>query len=417
MIDLKAGDRPKEYAKFVTSYAVDSLRRLMIQKPNENVWISPLSISSCLTMQSRGASAEALTGMMKALKFLPSDHTHPVFVPGSAEESALLDFVALSVQEVLEHTKSSQHFNDEKKKTTLSIARSLWIRGGKTQNIDVDPGFVACLEEKYEAALCDINAGPAALDAWCTKATQGKITNMSGQVDWDDPDLRSILIDAIFFKAPWSEKFKTHHTRPLPFTRGTDGHTINLPTMQATLEDAAYAKCEGFQMALLSYGKGQPRPFACGIILPPVGLTINDKIFDLLTPDLLSRLCTQATPDADLRIWLPKVSIKFGPTDLSAMLQQQGMTDAFQANGMIRVAGPVTRLDKVVHMATLDIDEQGTEAAAITMAMCTKECCYFRPPRPIIELKFNRPFLIAILHLPSSMPLFMGGILDPSPSL
>lgn len=285
----------------------------------------------------------------------------------------------------------------------LSLANAMWRQTGYA----VEPDFADTLKNRMGADLreADFQRAPAeavkAVNAWAAQATRDKIRDVLSERALH-PQTRVILANAIYFKARWEHEFSEGVTRPAPF-RLLDGTKVHVPTMH----DMGYrltARDGDVHALQLPYTGGA---IAMIVLLPDAGaLEKVERAFDAAR---LERLL-QSMKNQQTELALPKFRVE-SSFMLKTPLQALGLATAFGSGAdFSRVSKePGFALSEVIHKTFVDVNEKGTEAAAVTVPMAAGSA----PPRKVVEFRVDRPFLFAIRDLPTKTTLFMGRVVDP----
>jgi serpin B len=352
-----------------------------------NLFFSPYSISTALAMTYGGARGETEKQMAKALNFtLSQDRLHPVF--------AALEAALVNVQ--------------KKGKVQLTVANSLWPQ----KEYPFLAEYLDLCQKHYGVTITPVDykgateAARKQIDDWVEAKTEKKIQNLikPGVLT---VDTRLVLANAIYFKGNWSIQFDPKHTAEQPFhiASGKD------------------AKCQlMYRRGLVAYGE---TPELQVLELPYAG---DDLAMIILLPrkiDGINGLEERLTA-VNLQKWIQglqqqKVVVqlpKFKTTSefsLKDKLMTLGMTDAFNLNradlsGMGGKPGDLF-ISAVVHKAFVDVNEEGTEAAAATAVVTTeKAASHEEPPR---VFRADHPFLFLIVDKTTGSLLFMGRVMEP----
>jgi serine protease inhibitor len=346
----------------------------------QNLFISPASVAFALDMTYNGAAAETQQAMAKTL-----------------------EIQGLSLEEVNRANKVlRQALTNPDPKIKLSIANSLWL----AQGWSLKPEFVKRNEEFYGATLKSLNfrdpRSPATINAWVTKATAGKISRIVQKIA---PPL--ILINAIYFKGLWTRPFDQALTKDRPFTLA-NGRQKPRPMMSQSGE-YQYFHGKNFQAVSLPYGeKGR---LSLKIFLPDPNS--NLKVF---CRELDAANWQQWQADFKMNhgsIVLPRFKLEY-KEKLKESLTALGMGVAFdkqRANFSNLCPPPGVYIDDVIHKTYVEVNEEGTEAAAAT-AVQMKAMAVFRPEKPF-TLIVDRPFFVALDDRETGAVLFMGAIFEP----
>ncbi len=355
-----------------------------------NLFFSPYSISLALAMTYAGARGNTEREMAQAMGFqLPQDQLHPAFR-------------ALS-QELASRAQDQGALPDDKGEPfRLHIANSLWGQQGHP----FLPEFLDLPKEEYGAGIqlvsfAQAEAARETINRWVSTETQGKITDLI-QPEVLDRSTRLVLANAVYFRASWEGRFERGHTVPGPFTL-LDGGKVTVPLMHQSIYGRA-AEGEGWQAVELPY---RGRKVAMLIVVPSAGTFSQFEMS--LTPEAVQAILS-ALKVQDVNVTLPR----FGCTSsfqLDEALIALGMRDAFGGgadfSGMDGMR--VLSIGAAVHRGMVNVNEEGTEAAAATAVLTV---CSART-KPPLEVKVDRPFLFLIRDIPTGTILFMGRVVDP----
>ncbi len=362
-----------------TAFGLGIFHQLRAEKPDENLFISPSSVSLALSMTMGGAAGATQQAMAKALG-----------VDGLSQ--AEVDRANGALQTVLANPDP---------KVELAIANSLWY----AQSHKVAPAFLETAKRDYkaEAQAVDFAAPSAAksMNAWVSKATREKITSITGKTD---PLDRMYLINAIYFNGKWQNPFDQALTRPRTFT-AQGGAKSEIPMMNQA-GYFRYLKGENFQAAALPYGEGRLNLY---LFVPDPGVTL-ERFYEALTPknwqDWMGRFERR-----EGSVTLPKVKLTY-QAQLKPALTNLGMGIAFTPQADFSNLFADNREDlfvsSVLHKTFLEIDEKGTEAAAVTAV--TVRTTSAAPPTNRFTLVADRPFFIALRDDQTGAVLFLGSI-------
>jgi serpin B len=378
-----------------TRFAINLYHQLPSREGN--LFFSPYSISTALAMTYGGARGNTAQQMAQALQFnLPDDKLNPAFAALHEELNAIR----------------------QKGEVQLSVANSLWPQSGfefhrdyldlcrKYYGTDVFPvDYVGHAEDSRQA-----------INRWVEDNTSHKIVDLLGPGSMDGA--RLVLVNAIYFKGKWAKQFNADNTQDEPFYTSPTA-SVTAPLMQQT-DKFGYAEFDGVQVLELPYAGGD----LSMLVLLPRGtndagpLAPRETNYDLgqleakLTPENLALWTTKMTSQK-VRVFLPK----FEPTSefsLGETLGAMGMTDAFDPN-KADFSGMDGRRDlyisKVVHKAFVDVNEEGTEAAAATGVIMTLSA---ELPANIPVFRADHPFLFLIRDNRTGSILFLGRMTNPA---
>jgi serpin B len=240
------------------------------------------------------------------------------------------------------------------------------------------------------------------INAWTAERTRDRIPEIvpAGVLD---PDSRLVLVNALYFKAPWAEPFQERATVEADFLLA-DGATVAVPTMRQTLH-ARTGRGDPWRSLQLQYAGGRT---AMTILLPDPGRQLDVEA--LLAAGMWEALLD--VPDSGrVDVSLPRWTMRTG-TRLAEPLAALGMptafTDAADFSGMAK--DEVLKISEVLHEVFVAVCEAGTEAAAATAVVMARAGGMPSPPEPFVV---DRPFLFVIHDVEHGTPLFVGRVADP----
>lgn len=360
---------------------------------DENVVLSPYSISAALAMAYAGARGQTEQEMAQVLCFpFGQEDVHAAF-------------------QVLGEKLGSQDrffFNPGSDRFELNIANALWGQEGY--------GFLAAynslLETHYGAGLNEVDfrshpeVARETINAWVSDKTAAKIPELvpEGTITTDTV---LVLTNAVYLRGAWERPFDEADTAPGSFTT-LAGEEKTVPMMRQ--EGLFYHGRVGTVQALeLRY---ENSPLAMTILLPDAG--DFPAIDAALTPAEVDRLFTSMNWTV-VSLSMPRFSFS-SSFPLGKTLAQMGMSKAFGTDADFSgMAGPEpVFLSEVIHQAFIDVNEKGTEASAAT-AVIALGAGPMEPPTPV-EFTVDRPFLFLIVDNQTGTILFIGRVTDPSPS-
>jgi len=360
-----------------------------IRDGDGNLFYSPYSISLALAMTYAGARGETEEQMADTLHYtLPRDRLHPAF--------NALDLELASRAEAAEGQEGG---------FKLNIANSIWGQSGYS----FLPEFLDILAENYDAGLrvLDFVREPedsrVTINDWVSDETEGKIEDLL------PPDsitslTRLVLTNAIYFNAAWMYPFDedlTHDDTFYPL----DGGQVTVPMMEET-ERLGYAEGEGYQAVQLPY---EGHSMSMVILLPEAGRFEDfTAALDSETVDFIAK----AIGWQEVHLTMPKFTYE-SEFSLKEALVEMGMPSAFANADFSGMDGTRSLfIDDIFHKAFVDLDEEGTEAAAATAVVVALTAA--PEPVPPIDVKVDRPFVFMIRDTETGAILFVGHVIDPS---
>ena len=345
-----------------------------------NLFVSPLSVAMALAMTYNGAAGTTEAAMRSTLE---------------------LD--SMSVAEVNESYRGLIRLLRElDPHVRFQIANSIWYLQGYT----IEQPFLDANHTYYDAQVTGLDfASPAAvttINDWVNQQTNGLIDKI---VDHIPDGMRLYLIDAIYFKGDWTDQFDKALTQPRPF-RLPDGSSVEVPTMtHGRVADVRATYRPYATIVDLPYGGAA---FSMTIVLPHDTSNV-DHLIDGLTEEQWSQWTTTLQP-GEAEIFLPKFKLTndLGPIPTLTAL---GMGIAFGCEPLTadftRIHAPSELcIQEVKHKTYVDVNEEGTEAAAVTSVGVGVTSV---PP----SIAINRPFLFALRENLSGTILFLGVIRNP----
>ncbi|XP_070687916.1 leukocyte elastase inhibitor-like [Pempheris klunzingeri] len=368
-----------------TSFALELFRTLSQANPTGNLFVSPLSISSALAMVFLGAKGDTAAQMAQALSFSAGDGVHA-------------DFEALNAQ-----------INSPSASYILKLANRLY--GENTANFL--PQFLEATQKFYQADLkaVDFIGAPEAcraeINSWVEQHTENKIKELlkPGTVS---TMTRLALVNAIYFKGTWMNRFDEANTKEMPF-KVNQNETKQVQMMyQMKKLPYNYIPELSLQILELPYVDDELSMF---ILLPEDSSGCLLKLEHALTLERLDEWTNRENMDvhSEVLVHLPKFKLE-EDYELNEPLAKLGMTDVFCAakadlSGMNGEGGLF--LSTVAHKAFVEVNEEGTEAAAATAGMAVY--CMFREE----HFTADHPFLFFIRHNKTKSILFLGRFSSP----
>jgi len=355
-------------------FAFDLLKKTIASSGETNVFISPLSVSIALGMAWNGANGQTKTEMETALKMS-----------------------GMSVADINDYYKIMQSTLPGIDPTTkLNIANSLWYKAG----FAVKPDFLKVNTDYFGAYVKELDFSKAwavdTINNWCAKKTNNLITKPLDQIS---SDAVMYLVNAIYFKGIWRKHFETKNTKESDFTNES-GNVVKV-NMMYQKDTFAYAADNYAQYLDMSYGN---KAFSMTVILPVNGKTTAD-VLNYLTPDILNtRLETMSTKEVEVYMPRFKTQNKFLLND---PLKNMGMNLAFSDMAdFTNIADTRLQISRVIHDTYVEVTEEGTEAAAVTIVEIKTTAVEIPPPTPVF--KVNKPFLFVIREKSTGVILFIG---------
>ena len=352
-------------------FAFDLLKKTVISSGETNVFVSPLSVSIALGMAWNGANGTTRTEMETALKM-----------------SGMLVGDINNYYKIMQTTLPSIDPT-----TKLSIANSMWYKTG----FEVKPAFLKVNAESFNAYLKELDFTKVwaadTINNWCSKRTNTLIPVIIDQIP---SNAVMYLINAVYFKGIWSKQFEKKNTSLQKFTNeaGNQGN-VNMMYQKDTFR---YAETETAQYLDMPYGNNA---FSMTVILP-VANKSPAEVLNSLTTDSWNSTLSQLSL-REVMVYLPrlKVTNKF---KLNDVLQNMGMKLAFSdLADFSNISDLPLQISEVIHKTYVTVDEEGTEAAAVT------SIGIIATAMPVIPVfRVDKPFLFVIREKSTGVILFIG---------
>lgn len=357
-------------------FGFNILKELAEEDEGKNIFISPISMEMALLMTYNGAKGETAEEMADVLGISDLDLEQI-----NEESQALMQIL----------TKSSED-------VTMSIANSLWGR----KDITFKQEYLESTTNYYQAKVESVDFSKAGtvdlINGWIEDNTNDKIQKMLSELD---PLTVLVLVNAIYFKGTWEAEFDKDLTSEQDFTKG-DGDTVTVDMMHQESDSYNYYEDEEVQLVELPYTDDETVMY---VLLPKEGVTL-----DALGQDLDSAVWQEWTSGVESKegtVELPKFKMEYGTKSLKNSLENLGMKLAFSAADFSLMSEQAQDwiIDDVLHKSFVDVNEEGTEAAAATAVIMLETAMeddskfYFRA---------DHPFLFAIADKESGAVLFVG---------
>jgi len=383
---------PAELVQF-TGLNNDFAFRLYEKADSEgkNLFFSPYSISTALSMAYAGAKGNTATEMAKAMSFeLPAAQHHSAFKNIGDRLNAI----------------------GKRGKAELNVANGLF--GAKYYENLLIPEYKELLQKYYDSDLYSLDFSDAKgtaeyINKWVLDRTNQRIKDLVSKDHIEQSNQGIVLVNAIFFKGMWLKQFDPKATKREAFWTDpemTQNKPVDLMFRQGSY---GYAELPGCQVLELPY---EEEDLAMMVVLPKQsGGTMPD-----LNPESYLKW-REALQSQEVRVFLPRFTLKLTLANVPGMLKSMGMIDAFSDVSAdftgIRTPGPADLyIMDIIHKAFVEVKEEGTEAAAATaVIMATKDAAIDEPRIPVFRA--DHPFIYMIIHKPSGAVLFLGKFADP----
>ena len=364
-----------------TGFAFDLLKQITRKQPGTNVFISPFSVSTALQMVGNGAAGETRAEMLGVLI--------TAGLPAETLNAACRDL--------------NQSLNSQPG-VILNLANAIWYK----KELPLKPKFVSLNQRFFQADLAGVDftkpESAQAINHWADVRTHGKIKEV---VQWPfDPDMRVILANAIYFKGKWDRSFDRQATKDHAFNVLPGGTPKRIPMMWQR-GHFSYQAGSGFQAVRLPYAGGRLQMY---LFLPATNSTPAKLLENFSGESWRDKILPQFR-DREGMLALPRFKTEYEVV-LNDPLKALGMKQAFAPNAdFSAMASEPLFISEVKQKSFVDVNEEGTEAAAVTTVTMVSSAM----PRPgkLFEMIVDRPFLFVIADDQTTSILFMGLIYDP----
>lgn len=380
-------DVVRTLAKNNSAFAIDLLR---VIPDKGNVFYSPHSISTALAMTYAGAAGTTKEQMREVLHY--------------AQHDAELNAAFNTLDQKLESRGQGARASDGQP-FRLRLANAVWAQRGEF----FLPTYLDTLAQDYGAGVSlldfvsDTEGSRRTINAWVAKRTEERIPSLLPEGVLNR-DTRLVLTNAVYFNAAWAEPFDHSKTKDGPFTRA-DESIVTVPLMHGMIS-GRYAETIDYQAAEIPYDGGQVAMLA---ILPKAQKL--EAFEPSLDAEKLAEIVGSFQGEAKLDLTLPRFQIRT-PLALAEVLNRMGMPAAFtpgQADFSKMDGSRELYLQNVVHEAFVNVNEEGTEAAAATAVIVG------RTSMPEVHtFEATRPFLFLVRDIETGAVVFLGRVTDPS---
>lgn len=340
----------------------------------EDVFVSPLSVTYALGMLSNGAVGDTQKEILEGLEF---------------RSGKVDDINSLCHQLMIESPKLD-------KSTQLSMANAVVVN----KKIQLQPTFQNVVKKQYDALVASKDFGsPATLsfiNQWASDHTQGMVPKILERIN---PDGVSYLLNALYFKGIWYRQFDKKHTKKEAFTKA-DG-TKSQVQMMHQKERFFAAENDNYQTVVLPYGNGS---YEMIVVLPREGKKLSDVLVAMNGKQWKDNLKNTYSSEVDLK--LPRFTSVYNRelNDVLKLLGMNAMFDPSKAN-LTKMSAVSSFVSMVLQKAKIEVDEEGSKAAAVTVVETLETAA---PPSKPIMFHADRPFMYAIAEHSTGTIFFMG---------
>lgn len=377
VIEIKQADTQEQS---VTYLAADLLKSLY--NGQDNVLVSPISVSIALGLTAGGASGETYSQFESLLgRGMPMDDTVGY------------------LQRLSEELDDSEN---------VGVANSLWIRDDKDA-ISVKKTYLEYADERFDAEVYTEpfdNRTVKKINSWVNDETDGMIKNL---IDKIDPENVMFIINALSFDAEWERIYFKEDTRDSFIFFNSEGEGEKATGMYST--ERTYIEDENTTGFIKNYKGGK---YSFALLLPREEVGIDEYVKGF-SGEKLSNLLAN-TQNVKVRTVMPKFTFEYS-TELNESLRAMGLTDAFDEDKADFSRLGTTKaenlfISSVIHKTFIEVAEKGTKAAAVTSVTMNMTTSAPIVPEEVKTVTADRPFVFAIIDNSSNLPMFIGTVLS-----
>ncbi len=375
--DLVLTEKEKKKVQDENAFSLYLLKQVHAARPTDgNLFISPLSVGMAMAMTSNGANGSTLTQIREMMRM------------NSLTENELDAYYKKLIEELPRLDP----------KVNFSIANSIWY----AKQYSFQTSFLNQNQQAYHAriAALDFNTPESVqqINTWVNESTNGKIDKI---VEERDPNAVAYLINALYFNAPWKNKFDPALTSELDF-KVSNSQVVKVPFMGSNHMPLKAMSDGEVTVYELPYAH---QKYSMVIVLP----SQNQDLFSFIN-SLDGQKWSEwmsALKEANLYFQLPKLKFSY-ELDFKPLFQLMGMDLPFKPGAdFSRMSTQLNlMISTIKHKTFLEVDEKGTEAAAVTSVGMT----YTATPSPV---RIDRPFVFAIREMETGLLLFTGAVKNP----
>ncbi len=373
----------------IQAFGLELLREECAARPRENVFISPLSVYLALAMVESGAGGETKEAMRRVLR-APAD-----------ADSLKRNVEAKHIMEALQKQVGIE----------LSIGNALWIDSQMT----LAPEFVSLCAEYFDALVRILElknpASAKIINDWVTEKTHGKIPSIVSPQALQETT--ALITNAVYFKGKFQISFRAEETRPRPFHLA-DGQQRQVPMMHKVGMGAQYRSARGCEAAVLQYAGGEGEGFRIPSDVELILILPEKASPEEILKEDLSPLFRDPNEEIVLNLSLPRFKMDF-ESHLNRSLERMGMGIALHYPGadFVPMGSELFYIANVLHKTRLEVDEEGTVAAAATAIRVMCASALVRREPEVKTLVFDRPFALLLRDYKSGVVLFAGVVYEP----
>ena len=371
-IEIAKTDNVKTDKSFSNSVTYFGKNILTKEYKKNNTVVSPLSLHLAFDMVYNGAGGETEVEMRKTLGY-----------PSNMDKKSISE----QSKAIMDNLKSNDSM-------TLEIANSLWTKKG----FKIKKSFIDNSKNYFYAEVKNTTSS-SVINKWVSDKTHKKINKIANN------EVDTALINAIYFNGNWVDKFDKDATRDRNFTT-LDKQKMKVPTMYKC-DDMPYYENKKYQAVRLNYKGNKISMF---VFLPNEKKSIDDFVKDFSQDEFLN--ASKNLSRTNLELYLPKFKAECS-FELSKTVKELGMKSAFDGRANFNGIAEKLCISEIIHKTYIDVNESGTEAAAVTAVMMNCTAVPFEEEVKPKCMRVDRPFFFVLSDNDSNIPVFMGVITKP----
>ena len=379
---IELDEKSAQLVEADNAFGLEIFQQIREKSDEENLMISPLSISLALAMAYNGADGSTKTEMEETLKL----------------NGLSVDEINGSYQNLI---AALQSLDEE---VVFELANAIFY----AHIFEVKPGFIETNQNFYDAEVNQLNFSSTlavgTINNWVAQKTHDKIPEIIDHLSDDD---RMVLLNAIYFNGTWTKEFNDQGTKMRNFTKNDDS-VIEVPMMSKE-DQLEYASNNLFSSVKLPYGNGQYNMF----VFKPSGENNSQDIINELNPVNWENWLESFSVEEHVVVTMPRFKFAFEQS-LNEALKALGMQKAFSPNlaDFSKLSDEDVYISSVKHKSFIDVNETGTEAAAVTSITFTTTSVGTGEIQKIY-FTVDKPFVFAITEKDTGAILFIGEVQNP----
>ncbi len=396
------------FPEVMTRFSVDFLKAEAAEKLTDdaNLLVSPYSLLAALSMTANGMDGETVKEYEKVVG-MPVEGGLNEVLSGWRQEMSTPVETAKRTLEPAEGT--GEEPAEAAEPATFHEANSIWYR--TSGDLAMKDQFLADAKKWYEAEVRPTDFGDAAVgevNGWVKDKTDGMIEKL---VDRFEGDLRVLLINAIAFNGKWEEPYQDYEVLEHQTFTNADGTEAEVTMLSDSGEE--YITYHGAYGFTKNYAGGR---FAFLALLPEEGTDLQNFIAEMDAEEL-QKAISDVHREADVYTKIPEFSFDY-ENSLVKSLEEMGLHKMFvpyeadfgRMADLTKLGGENLYVSDVLQKTHIELDREGTKAAAVTAIFVNKTTSIMPVERPVVRIELDRPFVFAIIDRTNNLPIFTGAV-------